>query len=245
MTFLELIRLGERGPLREAEDGGAGGGGEPPAADPPAPDGAPGTVLTGTPEGDEAPPASAPGQEGGGDADGPTDGEGEQEKPEGVPETADGYTFDLGEDVELDQGLIDLARPAFHEAGVTQAQAQRLAELMATYREAEAEARADGWNQTQRGWLAEAEADAEYAGDGWKNAVVIANRALDQFGTPELVKALADTGMGNHPELIRLAYRVGKTLADDTTTRGTGEGTDTAPMEQRLYGATTPASKRT
>ena len=52
------------------------------------------------------------------------------------------------------------------------------------------------------------------------------------FATPELKKALNETGFGNHPELVRLFVKIGKSLSEDSfTTKGADEQhakTDTA-----------------
>ena len=52
------------------------------------------------------------------------------------------------------------------------------------------------------------------------------------FATPALKAALNETGFGNHPELVRLFVKIGKSLSEDSfTTKGAGEQhakTDTA-----------------
>ena len=52
-----------------------------------------------------------------------------------------------------------------------------------------------------------------------------AKKAIDAFGNPELVKLLNSTGMGNHPEVIRAFYNMGKTMRED----GPGPGGDNPP----------------
>ena len=43
-----------------------------------------------------------------------------------------------------------------------------------------------------------------------------ARRAIERFGTPALRQLLNETGLGNHPEMVRLAVRVGRALAEDS-----------------------------
>jgi hypothetical protein len=43
---------------------------------------------------------------------------------------------------------------------------------------------------------------------------------MQQFGTPELKAALEQTGMGNHPELVRLFAKVGKAMGEDSLVAG-------------------------
>lgn len=182
------------------------------------------------------------------DKDGKGDAKGEDEQKDPSPDDVvpeDGvYTVELPEGVELDQQLADAAFPVFKELGITQGAAQKLAEMFTTYRQADAQAVTDAWKNQQKTWVDSARADPEYATDGWDSAVKIADRALKKYGTPELAKALRETGMGNHPELIRAFYRMGKDVSDDTTgDTGDKRGSE-LPAEERLYGKTTPTTRK-
>jgi len=48
----------------------------------------------------------------------------------------------------------------------------------------------------------------------------VAKKALDSFGTPELRTLLNESGIGNHPELIRFMVRAGKAISSDTFVAG-------------------------
>ena len=92
----------------------------------------------------------------------------------------------------------------------------------------------DAWANLQTQWQGAARADKEYghlAGGKTfdENAALIA-RGLSTFGTPELNKALIDSGMGNHPEVARFMYRVGKAIAEDSIRVGNGVGGSGAPQ---------------
>lgn len=65
-----------------------------------------------------------------------------------------------------------------------------------------------------------------------------ARQAIEAFGTPELKALLNSTGLGNHPELIRWAHKVGAKISPDTIQTGQ----PTAPKKSAaevLYGSTT------
>ena len=62
-------------------------------------------------------------------------------------------------------------------------------------------------------WASRAKADPEIGGAGFDANVAYAKRAIDRFGDDRLRGTLAQTGMGNHPELIRMFARVGRDLA--------------------------------
>lgn len=71
-------------------------------------------------------------------------------------------------------------------------------------------------------WASQAQADKEIGGDAFAGNVETAKRFFDRFGSPALKKALNDTGLGNHPELIRLGLKAGKAMADDSFVKGGG-----------------------
>lgn len=64
-------------------------------------------------------------------------------------------------------------------------------------------------------WRSQARNDREFGGAAMDANLSVARRALDTYGTPELRELMEMTGMGNHPEVIRFFFRVGKTLVED------------------------------
>ncbi len=53
-------------------------------------------------------------------------------------------------------------------------------------------------------------ADKEIGGDKLISNLSAAQRALDQFGTPELKEYLNTTGLGNHPDLVKTFVKIGR-----------------------------------
>ena len=51
----------------------------------------------------------------------------------------------------------------------------------------------------------------------------VAKASLDTFGTDALKSLLQETGLGNHPEVIRFMYRAGKAISEDSYV-GNSEG---------------------
>lgn len=178
------------------------------------------------------------------------DGEGEGDTPtvdplDTVPEDGK-YALNLPEGMEVDEALAAEAFPVFKAAGLTARQANALGEFFGTIRAKEAQQRNEAWVAVNQKWQAEAKSDPEYAAmGGFEAAAALANRAIEKFGTPAFDKALVENGWSNHPEMIRLLVRAGRALADDTSERGSGDGVDAAvSLEQSMYGATTPTTKR-
>jgi len=163
----------------------------------------------------------------------------EEAKPEGAPEK---YEFTMPEGVELDAGLAERAEPVLRELNLTNDQANKLATLIASERVSEAEQNAEAYIQQVIDWGVEASKDPEYGGKDYETNAPIAQRAMAQFGTTAL-KELMLQGIGNHPEMIRFFYRVGKALGEDGGVDGNKASTP-RPAADVLYDHPTSKPKR-
>lgn len=224
-------------PVRAADEGGGGGSPATPApADPAAPaapaDGAaaptaPATLLGGAPaaQPDTAPPADGqqPGEAKPGDK--PADGKGEQPA----------FTVESYKDLALPEG-VPLANPEglaafkalFAEDGVKPETAQKLVNLQAEMVRKQVEGQAKIQAEIA-GWGDLSKADQEFGGADYPKNLAIANAALKAFATPALAKLLVESNLSNHPDMIRVFYRVGKAMAEDGRVVGSG-----APKGDRL-----------
>jgi hypothetical protein len=72
--------------------------------------------------------------------------------------------------------------------------------------------------------LTSSKTDQEFGGEKLSENLSVAKKALDAFGTPELRKLLDDSGLGNHPEVIRMMYRAGKAISEDRFVGGSPGG---------------------
>ena len=52
----------------------------------------------------------------------------------------------------------------------------------------------------------------------------MATRAFAQFSSPELRSIMNDTGLGNHPEMIKVFAKIGEMLGEDSLVVGSGLG---------------------
>ena len=156
----------------------------------------------------------------------------------GAPDTyAD---FAMPEGVEPDTAMIDLVSPIFKELGLTQDQAQKLVDFQAAQNKTGAENQVEAFNQMMTQWQTDSRSDNEIGGDKFDENVAIARTAVDKFGTPELKQLLTDHGVGNHPEMIRFMFRVGKLTREDVPGEGTNApGNTPADRVSILY----PAAK--
>lgn len=196
-------------------------GGVAPAADPNKPADKPA-------EGSEAGVKPAEGE---GASDKSKDGKTDKAK-DGAPEK---YEFKLPEGAQLDEALVGEFTPLAKELNLSQEGAQKLVDLYAKTQGAAHKAVAEHWDNLNKEWVGKVNSDKEYGGADLDKNVAIAKKAIDTFGTPELKDALNLTGVGNHPEIVRFFYRVGKAISDDKFDTGTGKSNAAVSAAKLLY----------
>ena len=158
-----------------------------------------------------------------------TDKDGQADKSTGAPETYADFTFPEG--IVADTVAMEQFLPVAKEYNLSQEQAQKLIDIQAnavqqhnTEQVAELEKLYTKWKTTARN-------DEEIGGPDFLAKLGIANKAVEKFGTPELLEAFDATGVGNHPEILRVFYRIGKLLEDDAIRFGKAEQPSTDPAK--------------
>lgn len=134
------------------------------------------------------------------------------------------YVFTAPEGMEYDAETMGVYAEAAREAGLSQEKADLILGKLAPHM---AEKQAQALVQAREDWAASAKADKEYGGEKLAESLGTAKKALDAFGTPELQTLLNESGLGNHPEIIRFMVRAGRAISQDTFVpagRQTGEG---------------------
>lgn len=227
-------RLLHRRPCNEqpADGGAAPAPSDPaaPAAEAPAPAGEPAK-----PEGDKPQPGAEGGKP---QEDKPADGDKPAEKPdekeqkqEGAPEK---YEFQAGEGVDLDIEALKDFEPVARDLNLTNEQAQKLVDAYPKILAGVQQRQAEAWQAQTEQWASDVKADKEIGGDKLTTNISAAQRALDQFGTPELKEYLNTTGLGNHPYLVKTFVKIGKAMSEDGMVDGSNQGQRSAA--EVLYG---------
>lgn len=100
-----------------------------------------------------------------------------------------------------------------------------------------AQAQQDAIQRVQAEWTQAAQTDKEFGGEKLQENLATAKKALETFGSPELVKMLNETGLGNNPEMIRAFYRAGKAISEDKfVPAGSGKGPHgSTDLASKLY----------
>lgn len=157
--------------------------------------------------------------------------EGEQgKKPEGAPES---YEFKAPEGVQFDDTVIGAFSEVAKELNLPQDQAQRVLDKMAPVMQAR---QLEQLQAARIEWAEAAKTDKEFGGEKLAENLGMAKKALDTFATPELRALLDESGLGNHPEVIRMFYRTGKAISEDRFVTGQAGKTNQGDA-RRLYAA--------
>lgn len=191
---------------------------------------APADASAGAAQGEAAgaKPAEAKPAEG----DKPTDAK-EGDKPAGPP---DAYQFKAPEGLAYTEATTKAFADVAKEAGLSQEAAQTIYSKMGTFL---AQKQAADVAAVHDAWAAAAKGDKEIGGDKLDATVADAKAAVQRFGGDAATRALNETGLGNHPEIIRMMARIGRAIKEDTLEGAAkGEAGKEAPktLGQALYG---------
>lgn len=159
----------------------------------------------------------------------------EEAAKEGAPEQYE--SFKAPEGSEFDADFVKAYSDVAKELNLSQKDAQKLLDKVSPVVRERQEAQI---NAVRDGWAEAAKTDKEFGGDKLSANLAVAKTALDKFGTPELKGLMNQTGLGNHPELIRFFYRAGKAISEDTFVGGHKEGSGDRPKNfndfaEKLY----------
>lgn len=155
-----------------------------------------------------------------------------QEGEEGE-QTEDIYSeLSFPEGAEVDEERLVATKQKFQKLGYTAEQAQGAVDM---YSEVHKEIY-DQFDSIKSDWEKESRTDSEYGQDKFDASIGMAGKAIDTFGNEGLLNMLEETGVGNHPEMIRFMFKVGQALQEDSPNSGIlgGQGTELS-REEILY----------
>lgn len=153
----------------------------------------------------------------------------------GAPETYADFTMPEG--VTFDAEVGDDLKAFAKQAGLTQAQAQAVADMGVKLISKHQTQSDTAMAEIRNAWADEAKRDAEIGGDKLTATLAAGRRALTAFGTPALRELLNGSGLGNHPEFIRFFAKAGQAISEDGVVTGQG-GPTGVPRDaaNRLFG---------
>lgn len=145
-----------------------------------------------------------------------------------VPESPDKYVVE-GFDAKAVKEFAEVA----HKAGMTNAQA---AEALKYVQGRDAAREAAQTAEREAGLQA---LQKEWPGEAWKTNTALAMRAVERFATPEEKQFFDKTGLGDRPELIRMFYRIGMAISEDTLLTGKTKVPEGSGVKRNEFGQPT------
>lgn len=168
--------------------------------------------LLDTPIEDDPPADGADTLEGEGDP--PAEGEDTLEG-EGEGDQPIEYTdFEAPEGVTLNDEMLAQFKDFAKGKGLSQEEAQSVVDMGVNLMANADKQLAEQIATTRAEWREATLADEEFGGSKWREAQPAAKAGLERFGTPALKELLDQSGLGDHPEVIRYFYRVGKATGE-------------------------------
>lgn len=154
------------------------------------------------------------------------------------------YTLTLPEGSELGAQAVERTTALAKTLGLSSDHAQKALEFahaeVAAYRQS---LEAESAKMRHETWVAETMADPEIGGAKFAQTNLDAAAARKAGMNPAFDAMLIETGLGNHPEMVRFCAYFGRMLRGDTTFIR-GEQPAPQPVERTtaevLYGGTTP-----
>src|SRR5690554_3998321 len=194
-----------------------------------------GSVLTPDAPTTPAQPDPAPAAEG---EAGKGEGEGKDTEADGKPADAGAPTeyadFTLPEGTEIDADVMTEFKGLAKELGITQEAAQKLIDLQASMEQKRAETLQQMVADQSQQWANQVKNDPEIGGENYDQSVALAVKTIETFGSPKLRTLLNDSGLGNHPELVKFCHRIGKAISEDKLVMG---GTQNSSGEMSIVDA--------
>lgn len=116
----------------------------------------------------------------------------------------------MPEGINIDTSITDAVKALAKENGWSQDQAQKVSDVAAQVLQHQATTYAE----TVNGWLETAKADPDLGKD-WTETEALVAKTRDAYVTEPLKELFNASGLGNHPEMIRLFARIGRELTED------------------------------
>lgn len=162
--------------------------------------------------------------------DKPEGDDGEDNTDEGAPEEYAEFTMPEG--IELDGELAGQFKTVAKELNLTQDQAQKVADLAAQMRQRDVETIVN----LRAEWVDQTKADKEIGGDKLDANLATAKKAIDAYGSPQFIQLLNESGLGNHPEVVRFMAKAGRDVSEDRVVPNRSESiTPQGSLAERLF----------
>lgn len=146
------------------------------------------------------------------------------------PNAPDKYDFKAEKGLEFDAPVLQAYSDVARELDLSQEAAQKVLDKVAPVLH---QRQVERVQEIRAEWTKASESDAEFGGDRFPMTQKVVDQAVAQFGDPELVQLLAETGLRTHPAVVRMFRKVGLSVGEDAIATG-GPPVGELGLAQRL-----------
>lgn len=161
-----------------------------------------------------------------------------------APEPFDAEKVTIPEGMSRDDTLFGDFTNLAKEHGLPMPVAQTLVDLAAKQVQAANQKLQASWDKQNADWQAEVRADKEIGGDNLQGVLQTFSKVASdpELSDPKFREALAFTGAGNHPAIVRTLARWAKALSEGGPVRGTPTAGTRQPstLGEAIYGPSGP-----
>lgn len=157
----------------------------------------------------------------------PASSETKPTESEFVPKLPDGFA--------ADDKVLSSIKGIAKADGLKPEVAQKLVDLYVQQQQEGLKAVQEYRTKQNQEWIASAKADKEFGGEKFDANLRHARKAGELFWDDDLKKFFDETGIGNHPAMIRAWVKVGQRIADDSVAGTTGAGAAETSSEEAVY----------
>lgn len=149
-------------------------------------------------------------------------------------QSTNAWALSLPEGMQLHQGFASKYSECAQSLGLNPDQASQLIGRMQPVIDAMEQ---DTVAEMRSEWTKQSQNDPEFGGEKLNENLAIAKRGLSAFDNKgELLALLEETGLGNHPAVIRFLYRAGQGVSEDGIVNGAaGVSRSEAAIAARMY----------
>lgn len=142
------------------------------------------------------------------------------------------YDIKTPEGFEVDEEIKGEFTTAAKEIGLSQKGVERLVAIQTKMEENQAKRTAD----LVKAWGEDVRKDKEIGGKDFEANAAYGRQFLADFGNEKVGVLLDKTGLGNHPEVVRMFVRAGKAMGEARAEKG-GNSNDKKDAAEILYGS--------
>lgn len=158
------------------------------------------------------------------------------------PKVPDKYDFKFSDGLEMDPKAAEAFTPLLKKYGISQEAAQDLASAWVAELSRQDGVINEMYTGQVESWEAAVKADKEIGGANYDASLAVARKGIAKFATPELKGILDQTGLGSHPEMVRLFTKLGKLASEDTHVSTSGASSSDEAVAAKLFNHPTSQS---